>query len=132
MAGIAARPRIPIIEANRGATHGGPAVSEEEHEATLHAERPVVDTEAVPVERVRLGKQAVTEQETIGGQVRRLPVAHCADTVLVNGLVMGAAADLSTRVSRVDVPTRERVLAALSAARCRRVPGRVISRQPAA
>jgi hypothetical protein len=25
----------------------------------------------VPVERVRLGKQTVTEQETVGGQVRR-------------------------------------------------------------
>jgi stress response protein YsnF len=36
---------------------------------TLHAERPVVDTEAVPVERVRLGTQTVTDQETVGGEV---------------------------------------------------------------
>ena len=28
-------------------------------------------SETVPVERVRLGKQAITEQQTLGGQVRR-------------------------------------------------------------
>jgi uncharacterized protein (TIGR02271 family) len=63
--------REPITDANRGAANDGPAISEEEHEVTLHAERPVVDTEAVAVERVRLGKQTVTEQETVGGQVRK-------------------------------------------------------------
>jgi stress response protein YsnF len=31
----------------------------------------VVDTEAVPVERVRLGKQTVTDQQTVGGEVRK-------------------------------------------------------------
>jgi stress response protein YsnF len=30
-----------------------------------------VETEAVPVERVRLGTETVTEQETVGGEVRR-------------------------------------------------------------
>ena len=63
--------REPITEATRGAAYDGPAISEEEHEVTLHAERPVVDTEAVAVERVRLGTQTVTEQETVGGQVRK-------------------------------------------------------------
>jgi uncharacterized protein (TIGR02271 family) len=63
--------REPITDANRGDAYEGPAISEEEHEVTLHAERPVVDTEAVPVERVRLGKETVTEQETVGGEVRR-------------------------------------------------------------
>jgi uncharacterized protein (TIGR02271 family) len=63
--------REPITDANRGAAYDGPAISEEEHEVTLHAERPVVDTEAVAVERVRLGTQTVSEQETVGGQVRR-------------------------------------------------------------
>jgi uncharacterized protein (TIGR02271 family) len=47
--------REPITDANVGAAMDGPAISEEEHEVTLHAERPVVETEAVPVERVRLG-----------------------------------------------------------------------------
>jgi uncharacterized protein (TIGR02271 family) len=63
--------REPITEANRGDAHDGPAISEEEHEVTLRAERPVVDVEAVPVERVRLGKETVTEQETVGGEVRK-------------------------------------------------------------
>jgi uncharacterized protein (TIGR02271 family) len=63
--------REPITDANRGAAHDGPAISEEEHEVTLHAERPVVDTEAVAVERVRLDTQTVTDQETVGGQVRK-------------------------------------------------------------
>jgi len=62
--------REPITETNRGAAYDGPAISEEEHEVTLHAERPVVDTEAVAVERVRLGKETVTDQETVGGEVR--------------------------------------------------------------
>ena len=34
-------------------------------------ERTVVDTAAVAVERVRLGKQTVTEQQTVGGEVRK-------------------------------------------------------------
>jgi uncharacterized protein (TIGR02271 family) len=63
--------REPITEANRGDAYDGPAISEEEHEVTLHAERPVVATEAVAVERVKLGTQTVTEQQTVGGQVRK-------------------------------------------------------------
>ena len=63
--------REPITDANRGDAYDGPAISEEEHEVTLHAERPVVDTEAVAVERVKLGKETVTEQQTVGGEVRK-------------------------------------------------------------
>ena len=63
--------REPITDANRDAAYDGPAISEEEHEVTLRAERPVVQTEAVPVERVRLDKETVTETETVSGEVRR-------------------------------------------------------------
>ena len=63
--------REPITDANRGAARSGPAISEEEHEVTLRAERPVVEKEAVPVERVRLGTQTHTEHETVGGEVRK-------------------------------------------------------------
>jgi uncharacterized protein (TIGR02271 family) len=63
--------REPITDANRGAAWSGPAISEEEHEVTLRAERPVVDKEAVPVERVRLGTETHTEHETVGGEVRK-------------------------------------------------------------
>ncbi|MFC8615424.1 PRC and DUF2382 domain-containing protein [Micromonospora purpureochromogenes] len=63
--------REPITDANVGKALDGPAISEEEHEVTLHAERPVVDTETVPVERVRLGKETVRDTETVGGEVRK-------------------------------------------------------------
>lgn len=63
--------REPITDANRGAAHDGPAISEEEHEVTLHAERPVVEKEAVPVERVRLDKETVTTNETVSDEVRK-------------------------------------------------------------
>jgi uncharacterized protein (TIGR02271 family) len=62
--------REPITDANRGAAHDGPAISEDEHEVTLHEERPVVDTEVTPVERVRLGTETVQETEQVGGDVR--------------------------------------------------------------
>jgi uncharacterized protein (TIGR02271 family) len=63
--------REPITEANIGSAMDGPAISEEEHEVTLHAERPVVEKEAVPVERVRLDKDVITEQETVSADVRK-------------------------------------------------------------
>ncbi|HSK55137.1 MAG TPA: PRC and DUF2382 domain-containing protein [Jiangellales bacterium] len=63
--------REPITDANRGSATSGPAISEEEHEVVLHEERPVVDTEAVPVERVRLDKETVTDQEKVAGDVRK-------------------------------------------------------------
>jgi uncharacterized protein (TIGR02271 family) len=63
--------REPITEANRAAAHDGPAISEEEHEVVLREERPVVEKEAVPVERVRLGTETHTTQETVGGEVRK-------------------------------------------------------------
>ncbi|MGR6966258.1 DUF2382 domain-containing protein [Geodermatophilus sp. URMC 61] len=63
--------REPITDANVGQALDGPAISEEEHEVTLHAERPVVDKEAVPVERVRLDKETVTDQERVSADVRK-------------------------------------------------------------
>jgi uncharacterized protein (TIGR02271 family) len=63
--------REPITEANRDAALSGPDISEEEHEVTLTEERPVVSKEAVPVERVRLDKETVTDQETVSDEVRK-------------------------------------------------------------
>ena len=68
--------REPITDANVGRATDGPDISEEEHEVTLHAERPVVDTEAVPVERVRLGKEKVTDTESVRGEVRKEQVEY--------------------------------------------------------
>jgi uncharacterized protein (TIGR02271 family) len=63
--------REPITEENRGAAESGPAISEEEHELVLHEERPVVEKEAVPVERVRLDTETTTEQQTVTEAVRK-------------------------------------------------------------
>lgn len=63
--------REPITDANRGDALSGPEFTESEHEVTLHEERPVVDTETTPVERVRLAKEQVTDTETVTGRVRK-------------------------------------------------------------
>src|SRR5215218_1218471 len=63
--------REPITDANVGNAMDGPAISEEEHEVVLHAEEPVVAKEAVPVERVRLDKETVTEQQQVSDSVRK-------------------------------------------------------------
>jgi uncharacterized protein (TIGR02271 family) len=72
--------REPITDANRGDAVDGPSISEEEHEVILHAERPVVQTEAVPVERVRLGTETVTEQQNVTGDVRKEQIEVHDDT----------------------------------------------------
>jgi uncharacterized protein (TIGR02271 family) len=43
----------------------------DDHEIVLHAERPVVHKETVPVERVRLDSETVATDETGGGGVRK-------------------------------------------------------------
>ena len=63
--------REPITDANRGGALSGTEITEDEHEIVLHEERPVVTTETVPVERVRLGTETVTQQEKISGEVRK-------------------------------------------------------------
>ena len=63
--------REPITDANRGAALSGPGISEEEHEVILHEERPVVEKETVPVERVRLNTETVTDEVTIDEEVRK-------------------------------------------------------------
>jgi uncharacterized protein (TIGR02271 family) len=63
--------REPITDANIGDATSGPDISEEEHEVTLTEERVVVNKETVPVERVRLDKETVTEQQQVNEQVRK-------------------------------------------------------------
>jgi uncharacterized protein (TIGR02271 family) len=63
--------REPITDANIGNAMDGPAISEEEHEVVLHADQPVVQKEAVPVERVRLDKTTVTDEATVNEDVRK-------------------------------------------------------------
>ena len=63
--------REPITDANRHVAMHGTEITEAEHEVVLHAERPVVDTVVEPVERVRLGTETVTENQTVEGRVRK-------------------------------------------------------------
>lgn len=63
--------REPITEANRDAATSGPAFSDAEYEVTLHEDRPVISTEAVPVERVRLNTVERTEEEHVRGRLRK-------------------------------------------------------------
>ena len=63
--------REPITDENRDRAMAGPAISDEEHEVVLREERPVVEKEAVPVERVRLDTETVTDQVTVNEEVRK-------------------------------------------------------------
>lgn len=63
--------REPITEANVGKATAGPDLSEEEHEVQLTEERVVVEKKTVPVERVRLGTETVTEDQEVTENVRK-------------------------------------------------------------
>jgi uncharacterized protein (TIGR02271 family) len=71
--------REPITDANRDAAMSGEPITEAEHEVTLHEERPVIETETVPVERVRMTTDERAEEETVRGQVRKERIETEAD-----------------------------------------------------
>lgn len=61
----------PVTGSNTDEANSGPGISEEEHEVVLNEERVVVEKVAEPVERVRLGTETVTEEETVSEEVRK-------------------------------------------------------------
>ncbi|MGL5816695.1 MAG: PRC and DUF2382 domain-containing protein [Phycicoccus sp.] len=63
--------REPITDADRDAAVAGPDISEEEHEVVLTQEVPVVDKKTVPVERVRMGTETITDAEQVTDTVRK-------------------------------------------------------------
>jgi uncharacterized protein (TIGR02271 family) len=63
--------REPITDADRGEATSGAEISEEVQEVELKGERVVVDKETVPVERVRLGTETVTEDQQVSEDVRK-------------------------------------------------------------
>jgi uncharacterized protein (TIGR02271 family) len=63
--------REPITEDNVDEATRGPDISEAEHEVVLTEERPVVQKETVPVERVRLSKDAVTDEAQVSEEVAK-------------------------------------------------------------
>jgi uncharacterized protein (TIGR02271 family) len=82
--------REPITEANRADATSGPDISEEEHEVVLTEERVVVSKETVPVERVRMGTETVTEQQNVTENVRKENIE------LVNGNTTGSSDEFRT------------------------------------
>ncbi len=83
--------REPITDGNVGQAMDGPAISEEEHEVVLHEERPIVAKEAVPVERVRLTTDTVTEEQTVSEELRKEQIEQ--EGVGTTGVDLTANAD---------------------------------------
>ena len=63
--------REAITDANRGAALSGGDLTEEVQEVTLTEERPIAVKETVPVERVKLGTETVTEQATVSDELHK-------------------------------------------------------------
>lgn len=62
--------REPITDANVDDAMSGGDLTEEEHEVTLTEERPVVSKQAVPVERVRMDTETVSDTQSVTEEVR--------------------------------------------------------------
>jgi len=63
--------REPVTDANIGDATSGPDLSDEEHEVVLNEERVSIDKTVTPVERVRVGTETVTEEQTVTEDVRK-------------------------------------------------------------
>lgn len=63
--------RVVREPADGGTGRTGKAFADEQAEVTLHREEPVVQKRTEAVERVRLEKDAVTEQRDVKGEVRK-------------------------------------------------------------
>ncbi len=62
--------QIPVSDADMTVSASA-AFEPADYELVLHEERPVINTEIVPVERVRLRKEVVTEYIAVGDQLRK-------------------------------------------------------------
>ncbi|WP_405708962.1 MULTISPECIES: DUF2382 domain-containing protein [unclassified Streptomyces] len=58
------------------------AISEQDIEVTLHAERPTTRKETVPVERVRMETKKVTEQKEVSAELRKEQIDYADDAGL--------------------------------------------------
>jgi uncharacterized protein (TIGR02271 family) len=71
--------REPITDSNVDKAMSGGDITEEEHEVVLHEEQPVVEKRAVPKERVRLTKDAITEDHEISEELRKEQIKEEGD-----------------------------------------------------
>ncbi|QCB95203.1 PRC and DUF2382 domain-containing protein [Cellulomonas shaoxiangyii] len=77
--------REPITDGNVDDALSGPDLTEEEHEVVLTEERAVVEKETVPVERVRLDTEVVSDTETVDETVRKEEIELDGDTGTTRG-----------------------------------------------
>jgi uncharacterized protein (TIGR02271 family) len=99
--------REPITDANMPNAMAGPAISEEEHEVVLTAEKPVVAKEAVPVERVRLDTETVTDQVQVSEEIRKEQIdVSGADDVYPAGTDRTTTQDQTRTSTDFDVEPR--------------------------
>ncbi|MFF1481411.1 YsnF/AvaK domain-containing protein [Streptomyces sp. NPDC058301] len=63
--------REPVTDATRGDATAGPDIQRSRARSDPAPERPVVESTAEPVERVRLTTDERTEEETVTGKVRK-------------------------------------------------------------
>lgn len=63
--------REPITQENWAEAHAGPDLTEADVDVEIFAERAVVNKETIPVERIRMVKETVTDQQTVRGEVRK-------------------------------------------------------------
>jgi uncharacterized protein (TIGR02271 family) len=63
--------REPVTDDNVDAATSGPDLSEEEHEVVLNEEQVTVEKTVKPVERVRVGTESVTDDQTVTEEVRK-------------------------------------------------------------
>jgi uncharacterized protein (TIGR02271 family) len=89
--------REPITDANAADALAGPDLSEEEHEVVLTEERVVTAKETVPVERVRLGTETVTEQQTVNEDVSHEEIELDDHDVRTTGATDGTVTDRDVR-----------------------------------
>jgi len=62
--------QIPVTDADLAASAPAP-FQPEEYEVVLHEERPMISMAVVPVERVRLRKEVITDYVAVGDQLRK-------------------------------------------------------------
>jgi uncharacterized protein (TIGR02271 family) len=63
--------REPVTESDACSAGSEPGAPDELYELVLHEEQLVIETRVVPVERVRMRKLTLTEQQTVSSDVRK-------------------------------------------------------------
>lgn len=74
--------RVPVTDGDLGVVTGA-RIGESEQEIVLTEQRPVVDKEVVPVERVRVGTETVTGSATVAEEVSREEIVLEEDAEVV-------------------------------------------------